>query len=768
MIRISLAFALGVALCHQLPALPDPLLGGLIPVLILFARAPRAAGVIALVLLGLAWTSLRANAALERRLPHVLEGRDLPVEFQVVDEPRPFVRGVAFVALVRGAPGVAAPVSPGCRLRLRSYQPAPEFRRGQHWRATLRLRRIRGTRNPGDMQREHRALRAGECATGYIRPAPAPVMLPDTEVDSGRGQWRDGLARLRTRLTDRIRREVSGRPGGALVLALAVGERGELSVDQRRLLRATATAHLIAISGLHIGLAAGCGLLLGRVLASRGAWLCRRLPAQHAGVLLALISGTAYAAMAGFALPTQRAVVMLGVVCIAAMLRRRGTASASLGLALLLVLLLDPLAMLGVDLWLSFLATAALVFGLRQPASTPSRLVSLLRVQLLAGFALMPVSLYVFGYQPLLSPLYNLVAVPITGVLAVPASLLGGLLVLLGVPGAGWLLGFAAWVMEWLMASLEALLVLEPAWRDRVVPPLWAACSAAAAVVLMLGLRRRSLMPVALVLCLPALWPAREGPGAGELWLDLLDVKQGLAAVVRTDRRVLVYDTGAPWIGSQAVLANLRRTGDAAVDVLMVSHADSDHAGGVAAVLDALPVRHTISNALQGAEQASGCGAIRGWRWGEYRFQVLHPPAPRPGNDGSCVLRIAGPGGSVLLPGDIEAPAERELVRTRGGELEADVLVVPHHGSRTSSTAAFLQAVDPRIALIPSGYRNRFGFPHDAVVERYRARGIELHDTGCTGWLRVMLTPARPARVRSWWPASRRFWHADNDPERCP
>lgn len=423
----TIAFALGALFCHQLAQLPDPLYFGLAPLLLPMLIAGGRAGVPAAFLIGLVWTGVLAQQALAARVPAALQGIDLEVSGRVEDVPTRDERRIRFVLRLESATSPAGQRQAwdwhGCRLRLSWYTP-PEGQRvraGERWRATVRLRQIRGLRNPGGHDAEHRALRDSLCASGYLRPDPPPLRL-----DPGG----PGLDRLRAHLGARIDHHLDGLPARGVVRALAVGLRDQVSADQYWLLQATGTAHLMAISGLHIGLVAGLGMLLGVFAARRIPAALLVLPAAHWGALAALGCAAGYAALAGFSVPTQRALFMLTAFLAAALARRRCARSNGLALALAGVLVLDPLAVWETGTWLSFAAVAGLLWALpASPGRIQRRPGAVVRTavvtQLTACVVLFPLAVLCFSYQSLAAPLANLLAVPVTGALAVPLILAG-------------------------------------------------------------------------------------------------------------------------------------------------------------------------------------------------------------------------------------------------------------------------------------------------------------------------------------------------------
>jgi competence protein ComEC len=432
-----------------------------------------------------------------------------------------------------------------------------------------------------------------------------------------------------------------------------------------------------------------------------------------------------------------------------------------------LVLLLEPLAATQPGFWLSFVAVAALLAGFSGRLAPASRLELLWRPQWLVALALLaPLSLLAQAQAPL-GPFVNAVAIPLVDLVVVPAALAGCLLLPLSEA--------LSWLPLWLaLRALELLwwfLSNAAGWSPPLPPRAgdvanWQLLLAAAGTAWLLLPRGVPARAVGLVLLLPLLWPARAPPPTLELLV--LDVGQGTALIVRTAAHTLVYDAGPRYSerfdAGRALLAPaLYSLGSTRVDRLVLSHADADHAGGAAGLMATLPVDAVLSGEAVAGVAAERCRRGVHWTWDEVRFEVLHPPsvAPRSGNDSSCVLRITAAGVRVLLAGDVEAIAEQALLRTAPGDLAAEVLLVPHHGSRSSSGAAFIDAVHPRIALVSAGYRNRFGHPHPEVVARYRARGVAPHETAREGAIRVTIDAAgNIGPVEGWRARERRFWYA--------
>ncbi|MGB0722870.1 MAG: DNA internalization-related competence protein ComEC/Rec2 [Gammaproteobacteria bacterium] len=703
--------------------------------------------------MGFVWAVVQGQAGVRDRLPAEWEGSTLWAEGWIDDIPR--IRGgVARFALRidRLDDGVV-----NHRLRVTWYRPGQVPAAGQRWRLPLRLRATRGFRNPDIFDYEGWLIRQGFDGRASVRGDGAQLLSEEG------GGPRAGLARVRERIGTAIAQRLAGRPEAGLVRALVVGDRQGLSDEQWSVLRRTGTGHLMAISGLHVSLLAGIVVWLVRRL--WGPW-GTLLPAPVVAAAAGLAVATVYAALAGFALPVQRALIMLAVVLGTVILRRPLVAGQGLSLALLLVLLLDPLAVGAPGFWLSFGAVGAILLALAgRPARGNGRWRGLgrwTRIQWTISLLLVPLGLYWFGQGSLVSPLVNMLAIPVVGMLVVPLSLVGATCMALP-PVGEVLLTLAAQVFAVLWQGLE--LAAQPAWavlRDR--PPGLAigfALIGAAWFLMPRGLPGRGVAPLCL---LPLFLSSPRLPAAGQFTLTALDVGQGQAIVIRTGGHTLVYDSGPRFrsgfdTGAGVVVPWLRARGVRALDRLIISHSDTDHAGGTASILAAFPGTRLYAGEPLPDLEARPCHAGQRWQWDDVRFQVLWP---RPeigvpeGNNSSCVLRVIGRDRSVLLTGDIEASVERRLVARAPDTLRADLVLAAHHGSATSSTPRFITATAATQVLFSAGYRNRFGFPKADVLDRWLDAGAEAWITGLSGALNW---DSRDGRMRPWVRDGRRFWH---------
>ena len=704
-------------------------------------RCPRWR-VIGFIALGFALAWVAAEQRRQAWLPTALEGRTLIVEGRVLSLPSQASTRFDFQIDAQAD----AANCPACgRVRL-GWQDAPALRLGQRWRFAVRLKAPRGLSNPGIFDYERWLFERGYVATGYVRERDQkPAWLASA---TGVTAWRQVVL-------DRIGAALHGQGMHAVIAALATGERAAMTDSQWAVFRATGTGHLVAISGLHVGLVAGLVFLLVRRFS--GPWNLW-IPTPRLAAMLALGAAIFYAALAGFSLPTQRAVIMLSAAFLGPLLGRAVAPHHGLSLALLLVVMMQPIAVLAPGFWLSFGAVGVILFIASGRAGGP-RWWRWGRTHLWIAFGLAPLSLYWFAQTSLVAPLANLVAVPWVSVFVVPLVILGAL--------PGLLPGSANTAMsDWLLREAEAMLaglwpLLE--WLGQWSWASWQPASggglALAALALAFALiaaprgwpGRWLAMPV----LLPVFWPtANPTPPLGGFELTVLDVGQGLSALVRTAHHNLLYDTGPSYptgfdTGERIVAPYLRSRAIERLDLVLVSHGDNDHRGGLEAVRDGVTVERVISGEPDRVPGAEPCHAGMNWEWDAVRFRVIGPKPghAKRGNDASCVLRIETADDALILTADLESSGEEELLQDEIANLPAGVLQIPHHGSASSSRPAFVSAVRPRIGIVTAGYRNVFGLPRDDILQRYRAFGTEIRDTRFDGALRLNFPPDGRAKV---------------------
>lgn len=747
---------------QQLPGLPS-LWWGLLLLPLAWLSVRRPLWLIPLFFVaGVGWVTFRAGIILEDSLPYELEGQDLLVIGRIANIPQQAEFGQRFELSVAHAELDGRAVHAPRRVLLNSRDVTFQPHAGETWRLLVRLNRPHGYQNPGGFDYEAHLFRNRIRAKGYVREDIAPQRIAESSA------WHD-IDRLRQNLGDRIRAQLRENPYSGMVVALANGDSRGVSAEQWQVLRRTGTLHLIAISGLHISLVGGIVFFIARRLWSLPGKTVLRLPAPMFGAIAALLAACAYAALAGFVIPTQRALIMLAVAMSGILLRRRFPPSRLLAIALFAVLSYDPLSIMAVGFWLSFAAVAVILLAMNRDriGVGASLIYKWGYIQWAIALGMLPLMLAMFQQVSPVAPLANMLAVPVFDLMAVPLTLTGVLL--LGVlpdSVAGLFFQLAAGLLHLLWQALVLLADTPFSQWTQSAPSWWALLVGFVGVALLLAPRGWPSRWVGAVWLLPLFFMRPPAPVLGEVWFTLLDVGQGLAAVVRTQTHALVFDTGPRLgtfdTGAAVVEPYLRAVGVRRVDTLIISHGDNDHIGGAESILRALPVGETLSSIPEKLPTAKLCQSGQAWNWDGVDFIIMNPTATassRANND-SCVLQIRSRYGNVLLPADIEAKAERQLVERWGILLRSDVLVAPHHGSKTSSTPVFIEAVAPRYVLFPVGYRNRYRHPNAAVVQRYADRGVLMHDTPASGALefRLNVTGLEATAYRE---RHRRYWYAN-------
>jgi len=720
-----------------------------------------------------------AQVRLADALPSEWEGRDMRVRGMVAEMPQVGADGTqrfVFEVEAIATPSAQAPA----RVALSWYPPAsgprpPAVAPGERWQLTVRLKRPRGTSNPHAADMERWYLERGIRAVGYVRPARAQ------RVEAKVSGTAYAIERVRAAMRTRLESTLFGLPETGVLAALTIGDQQSIAGNQWTVFTATGVNHLMSISGLHITMLAGVGFALTRRLWSRLPALALRVPAQRAAAAVGLGVGIGYALLAGFAVPAQRTVLMMAVVAVALWGGTTTRGRDVLALAAMVVVARDPWSCTSAGFWLSFGAVAIILYVTAGRLRPGNWLAQWGRVQWAITLGLVPILLALFHQVSLVSPLANAVAIPLVSLGVVPLALAG-----LALPG-DLLLGAAAQILHWTWWVLQAMAQLPLATIAHHAVPPWALASSVAGIVLLLGPRGMPARWLGASAVLPLLVLPAERPPAGEAWLDVLDVGQGQAVLVRTRAHALLYDAGPAYrgevdAGARVVVPHLRAIGVQRLDALVISHDDRDHSGGAGSVLAAVPVGRLLSSARGLGET---CTRGQQWAWDGVQFQFLHPDAAdynrlRRDNDVSCVLRVRAGPRTALLTGDIEAAAERMLARRAAGadldqvsdldevsdldqrtnsdeaSIRADVLLVPHHGSATSSAADFLRHVQPSIAIFTVGHRNRFGHPAPQVLQRYAEAGARDYRSDRDGALQVRLGAG--ASVIAWRRTHARYW----------
>ena len=771
-------FVAGIALLQQQALLPPLAWAGALPPLLVlawFARTQRwlfaAVMAVCCVSAGFFYAATRAQWRMDDALPPVWEGRDVQIVGVVASLPQHYERSVRFEFDVERVitPDAVVPSHIalnwwGSVAKEGSRGSLPDHKPGERWQLTVRLRRPRGSANPHGFDYEAWLFERDLRATGSVRPKSGSRRI-DAMVHKP-AYW---IEATRERLRARILQALPDQPYAGVLAALAIGDQRAIPADQWQIFTRTGVNHLMSISGLHVTMVSGLIFAFAYGLWRRSARLTLRLPARKAAVLAGLTAALVYTLLAGYEVPAQRTLYMLGVVAVALWLNRMSSALAVLGVALLVVVLIDPWAVLAAGFWLSFGAVAVILYVSVGRVGTAHWLLTWARVQWAVTLALMPALLAMFQQVSIISPLANAVAIPLVSLVVVPLTLAGMLLPF------DWVLQLAHGIMAACGLALAWMSNLPAAVWQQHAPPGWAVLVAVAGAVVLLLPRGFPLRWTGLAALLPLFLAAPPPLPEGELQLTVLDVGHGLAVVARTRHHALLFDSGPAYgpqadAGNRMIVPYLRAAGVKALDMLIVSHDDIDHYGGASSVLQAMPVAQLLTSVPDldplrfEADQSAHCVAGQSWEWDSVRFDMLHPTrdsyddASIKDNNRGCVLRIATRHTAVLIPADIEARAEQQLLASSREALRAQVLLAPHHGSKTSSTAAFVQAVDPRIVIYAVGYRNRFRHPHPDVEERYLRHGSHVYRSDRDGALTLHFGASDAIRVTPHRASYRRYW----------
>ena len=763
MVLFTICFTLGVWLLQQQPALPDFSWAWLSPGLLFLWPVPAKAVwlrfIRAMLLavfacgLGFYHAAWQAEQRLASSLPGEWQGRDIEVSGVVAELPRSHEHGLRFSFNVENI--LTANASVPRHIYLSTYydqQAEPlRLRAGERWQLTLRLKQPHGSSNPHGFDFEMWALENNVRAVGYVNNKGNNLRLNESAngVFYRIEAWRETVR-------DKFNATLGNAPYAGVLSALAIGDQSSIPPAQWQVFTRTGVNHLMSISGLHITMLASFGFALTYWLWRRSAWLTLRLPARKVAALVALLAALGYALLSGFAVPAQRTVYMVGAVATALWLNRNFSLGQILGLALLGVLIPDPWAVMSPGFWLSFGAVAIILYVTAHRTGDSHRLPEggggidghlysrslwmldeYITVQWAMTIGLIPMLLALFQQVSLVSPIANAFAIPLVSLVVVPLTMLGAVLPL-DMP-----LWLAHIVMGWTMVLLEWLSALPQAVWAQHAPPAWSIAVGMLGVLWLLLPRGFPARWLGFLLLLPMFLDTPEPPVYCTLRLIIFDVGQGLAVAAQTRQHSLLYDAGPDFSGdadsgNRILIPALRAMGISQLDGLMLTHDDTDHTGGALSVMQAMPVGWLLSSLpaqspiLLQARNSQHCADGQSWDWDGVHFELLHPSPQsyaqekiRKNNRG-CVLRISTGDQHILLAADIEKDSERRLLKEHIEKLSATLLVVPHHGSKTSSAQSFVAAVHPRYAVFTVGYRNRFGHPREEVVERYRAAGSEL------------------------------------------
>lgn len=679
---------------------------------------------------GFAWSFYCAHTLLAWELPKHIEGKNVIVTGYIASIPVVDDRQTSFLFSLKKIRADNVLINTNTTIRLAWRDCDQIINVGDKWKFTARLKRIHGLQNPGAFDFEAWALQKGMRSTGYVVDSPQNTFLSS--------RWMiHPVDRLRQHLQGLILANLPATPTSHWLIALIIGERTGIPPRDWEVLRNTGTNHLMAIAGLHIGIISGFVHALIYWLWRRNSLLMLWIPAQLAGACAALMVAILYSALAGFSIPTQRACIMLAVFIAALLSRRLISAWHAWSVAMLMVLILNPLSVLTESFWLSFCTIALIIYGMGGRLMPSGLWWKWGRVQWVIGFGLIPLTLYFFQSCSLISFAANSIAIPWLGFFILPFCFLSGIFLLISPPVGTFFLLIADKSLSFLWYVLSWFSHLNGAIWQQAIPSHYLLFLSIFSCLILLfpsGFPGRWL---GILWMLPLILSQPDRPANGEFTLTLLDVGQGLSVVVQTKNHSLVFDAGPKFgenfdMGESVVLPYLRSTGVKKIDMLVISHGDNDHIGGAKALLKSFPIA-VISTSVPDKIQSintKNCIAGSSWQWDSIQFSFIYPSheTMNLGNDSSCVLRVDNGVHRVLLTGDIEKFSEKYLIKTIPGELFSDVLVAPHHGSKTSGVKEFISAIHPAFVLYAIGYRNRYHFPHQSVVDSYtKINSIQLN-----------------------------------------
>lgn len=739
MIVFSLLFLIGDLLLQQFKKLPNE---GWVIVILLFSLLlffPRNKSLkkLAALALGFAWTLFYAHDELSWVLPDALQGKTVIATGYIASIPNTAAQNTVFLFSLKKINNQSA----SGLVKLSWRYPQQKLFVGDKWQFAIRMKKIHGLMNPGGFDYEAWAFQEGIKAQGYI------VGNNDNQIISHHW-YHDPVNRIRQSLKEKIVALLPQTETSPWITALAVGERQNISQENWEVLRNTGTNHLMAIAGLHIGFMSGMMYFIASFISRRIPRFPLKIPAQHVGSIAALLMALIYSALSGFNIPAERASIMISIFLIVSLLRRKMPAWHTWSIAVLIVLILNPLCVLSDSFWLSFGSVALIIYGVSGRLHPTGLWWKWGRIQWVIAVGLIPLSIALFQQISLIAFVANSIAIPWVACIIVPLSLLGCFCLLFSMKLSAIIFILADKNLALLWKVLAWFSHLPWATWYQFVPSIGIVILACAGVILLLLPKGFPGRWFGLIWLLPLFLYRPSLPKVGEVWFTLFDVGQGLAALVETNQHILIFDTGARLsdnydMGESVIIPYLHVIHANAIDMMVISHSDNDHIGGSFAILKQIPVKEIKTSVPEffSKEKASFCLQNQSWNWDGVEFKFLSPTQDKLDRDdnSSCVLKISTTSQSILLTGDIEKQAEKDLVINESPTLKSTILVAPHHGSKSSAEESFLTAVDPEYVLFPVGYRNRYHFPNALVVARYHALGAKEFDTVNDGAIQFKL-----------------------------
>jgi competence protein ComEC len=681
-------------------------------------------------LLGLAWLICYLHLFVSQALPTKYETKKIAIQGTIISIPDNKEQLTSFMLVSKN------PYFKG-KIKLNWYGKYPRLSAGQIWNLTVKLKRIHGLRNPSGFDYDKWAFANNIIAKGYVINKSNNKQLKnlnDTYL----------IPFIRNHISDQIARILASYSVSPFVLALTVGDKHLISKEAWNVLQATGTSHLMAISGLHIGLIATLVFFLIKYLWRIFPSLCLLMASQQAAAIISFLSALIYSALAGFAVPTQRALIMLFIVLFALWCKRSLVVWYGFAFAIFMVLFLDPLSVLSMSFWLSFSAVGVILYGLTGRMRQSNKLMQLLKIQWIVGLGLIPLSLLFFQKASMISFIANIISIPWVSFIVVPSSLLGTALLVINHQLASYCFIFSAWNMQYVWHMLQYFSQFHFSFFKYHLVNFISFIFLAISLLLLLAPKGFPVKYLAILLLLPVFLKASNKPNNAILKFRVFDIGQGSAIFLQEGSKTLLYDTGPGFPGQssaaeQTIIPYLKAKGITSINDLIISHFDSDHSGGFKAIINNFQVKN-IYTPLSGKAHWQRCQSGKKWQWIHAKFIFLSPPKNWQGkkrNNQSCVLKVTYGNHQILLPGDIEKNTEKYLVKHHKKQLKSDVLLLPHHGSKTSSTWPFVKAVTPKIIIATTGYRNRFHFPRKNIVWRYEWLGAKLYNTAVSGMISI-------------------------------
>ncbi|MCF6288576.1 MAG: DNA internalization-related competence protein ComEC/Rec2 [Proteobacteria bacterium] len=630
------------------------------------------------------------------------------------------------------------------------YDTEQQVRAGQKWQLELKLKPIHGYNNPGSFDYSKWLFRQGYDATATVKSA---KLLPKQSINIS--AW---VNNLRFEIGEVINQNIKSVRVQALIQALTIGDKSQISFADSQLFQTTGTAHLIAISGLHIGLIALVGVFFGRLCFF--VFTSQKFNRYKFEAIFAISFALFYALLAGLSIPTIRALVMVIVFSLAHVFKTSISRWQAWSIALMIILVIDPFSVLDIGFWFSFGAVAVLMFAFTGRKSSNNFISAFIKAQVIILLGLMPLMVIVFQKVTILSPVANILILPLASLLLIPLIFISIFVYTFSATMAGFLFTYIEKLSLYLFAILDYLQQLDYVnlTINNINPFTFGLLLLAAIALLLPKLFRWRF--IAVVLLLPLFLIKSNNITEHEFRVNVLDVGQGLSIIVTTKKHTLIYDTGAKFeagfsLATSVVLPFLQSKGITAVDKIILSHKDNDHAGGIDELRKSFPNAEVL--AVTG--EYPTCVYPKSWTWDEVKFEVLSPYNTNPylGNNSSCVIKISSNNGSILLTGDIHEPIEYRLLQNFSEQITSDVLIIPHHGSKTSSSKDFITQVNPKTAINSSGFANQFNHPHPHIKQAYLTNGSEFLDTQDQGMIELLFQNSNIS-ILSYQQSNKHFW----------